>query len=662
MKNKNSHSSKTRFHALCVQILLLAALFFSSAQAQEKNYVPGQVIVKLKPNIVDFPSGVKRLPLSSVAFNSEALRDELSRRGTGEIEKVFETKAAGDTIGVHLRTGAPVRIIDQSQVFVVILPETADIKAAVEKLESLPVVAYAHPNYVAKITGSVPNDDPSGQYMLFQSSDKDVDAYDASKTSAWDITTGSSNVKIGIIDTGIEHTLADLGGSIGSSSKVLDGWYRTGLTDTQDIHGHGTAVASIAAALTNNGTGMAGVAGGWGGISQNMGARLIPLRTSEYGNPSVYTLATAVNKAVEKGADMINISIATQKNNTLNQSCYNAFAQGAWIVAAMGNNGNSTTLYPAGLGGKDDGGFVMAVGATDNSDNLWVSSNTGDHIDFVGPGVAIKSLNHNNNIGNWTGTSFSAPIVSGIAALLLSYNANLTDQDIKELISRSADKVDDMQGADWTDEFGWGRVNALKALQKLQSPNTLTHVTVSGGMSSQLMWDTHTHSFFSWYGSNDLSTGAYSVKQYRVSKQISFSVSYSEPPEVWARMIGTTGWDDSNPNYQKPHINISNVTGTGCMVETYVYEVWTSSGQYVGFRPAAAKSAITAVEFVDHQCRAGGAERTVGLERKFECDFVQNLSLLHQFRAKLQLFVRRHDNEHELHRRRSRDSFERAVG
>lgn len=562
-------------------------MFGHFAYAQDAGFVAGEIIVKFKPGIIAFPQGSKRLPIASVTSRSPQVSALLQSFGATEIEKVFENTAPGDTVGYHIRTGAPVRIIDLSQIYTIILPASIDIPEAVKRFDNLPEVAYAHPNFIGHVTGSEPNDDPSGQYLLYQASDRDIDAYDPSGTAAWDITTGSSAVKIGIVDTGIEHVLADLGGSIGSGSKVLNGWYASGLSDTRDTNGHGTRIAGIAAALTNNGTGMAGVAGGWGGVSQNMGARLIPLRVGSSGNFNVNTFSTGISKAVEKGADIINMSSAFDNNNTLNETCYNAFAQGAVLVAAMGNDNSSTPKYPAGLGGKDDGGFVIAVGATDSTDNQWPSSNTGNHIDLVAPGADIKSLKLDGTIGTYNGTSYAAPVVSGITALLLSYNANLADQDFKALLSRSADKVPQMSGADWTSQHGWGRVNALKALQLLQSPNTLTHITVSGGLNSQLTWDTHKHTFFSWFGPNDLATAVYWVKQYRVYKNITFPSAYTQPPEVWARIVGTTGWDDSNPNYQEPHIGISSVTNTGCTVETYVYEVWNLSWQYVGFKPAA---------------------------------------------------------------------------
>lgn len=363
----------------------------------------------------------------------------------------------------------------------------------------------------------------------------------------------------------------------------------SGLSNTRDTQGHGTRVAGIAAALTHNGTGMAGVAGGWGGISQNMGARLIPLRVGSTGSFSVTSASQGIDQAVQKGADIINISFRySDQNQTLNQSCYNAFAQGVVTVAFMGNDGSNATKYPAGLGGKGDGGFVLAVGATDANDDHRPSSNTGNHIDVVAPGENIKSLSLTGTIIDFNGTSASTPVVSGISALLLSYNSSLTDRDVKELISRSADKVLQMDSADWTDKHGWGRVNALQALQLLEPPNVLSHVTVSGGMSSQLTWNTHQHTFYNWFGPNDLNSGVYTVKQYRVYKSIAFPLEYSELPQVWARIIGTTGWGASNPNYQYPHVAVvpGTLTNTGCTVETYVYEVWNTLGQYLGYKPA----------------------------------------------------------------------------
>jgi hypothetical protein len=218
-------------------LIFVVSLYALSLQAQD--FVKGQLIVKFKPGVLDFPVGAKRVPVSAIALNSESVANHLQNIHAMEIEKVFTKKAPGDTIGYHVRTGERVRIIDQSQVYVIALPEDADIPRLVKELSNLPEVEYAHENYIGSTTGSMPNDDPSGQYFLFQSSDKDIDPYDPANTSAWDITRGNNSVKIGIIDSGIEHVLDDLGQSIGPNSKVLDGWHWSGLSDTRDTYGQG---------------------------------------------------------------------------------------------------------------------------------------------------------------------------------------------------------------------------------------------------------------------------------------------------------------------------------------------------------------------------------------------------------------------------------------
>ena len=116
--------------SVLVFVFFLLLLCVTTLPAQE--FVKGEVVVKFKPGIIDFPQGSKRLPISAISLNSPAVANRLQNLNATELEKIFFEKAPGDTIGYHVRTSQPVRIIDQSQVYVIILPEEADIPAVVK--------------------------------------------------------------------------------------------------------------------------------------------------------------------------------------------------------------------------------------------------------------------------------------------------------------------------------------------------------------------------------------------------------------------------------------------------------------------------------------------------------------------------------------------------
>jgi subtilisin family serine protease len=260
---------------------------------------------------------------------------------------------------------------------------------------------------------------------------------------AWNVTTGSPSVVVAIIDTGVHATHPDL------ASNMVPGWnFVKSNSDTSDVLGHGTAVAGVIAAAGNNGIGVAGVS--WQ-------SRMMPLVVVDENDLAAYSnIAEAIQYAADRGVRLINISIGGgAQSPTLQSAVDYAWSKGALIFASAMNNGASDPYYPAACN------HVMAVSATDSSDHLASFSNYGNWIAISAPGAGILTTANGGGYAYWFGTSFSSPIVAGVAALSLAVNPSLTNAELLTILEKSAD---DIGPPGYGASFGWGRVNAFKAV------------------------------------------------------------------------------------------------------------------------------------------------------------------------------------------------------
>jgi subtilisin family serine protease len=301
-----------------------------------------------------------------------------------------------------------------------------------------PHVKFVEENFIAS-GGSVPNDPTyASQWHLPK----------ISAPQGWDISTGSSVVDIAIIDSGVDPNHPDLAG------KLLPGYnFLNGTNDTHDVLGHGTAVAGTAAAISNNGIGVSSLA--W----KNPIMPLVVLDASDYASYS--NIASAITYAVDHGVRVINVSIGgTSSSSTLQNAVNYAWSKGALVFASAMNKANSTPNYPAACAN------AIAVASTDSNDNRSSFSNYGTWITISAPGSYIYTTNNGGGYGAWNGTSFSSPLTAGLAALVLSVNSSLTNQQVRDIILQNAD---DLGTAGFDQYFGNGRINVIKSLQAAQS-------------------------------------------------------------------------------------------------------------------------------------------------------------------------------------------------
>jgi thermitase len=215
----------------------------------------------------------------------------------------------------------------------------------------------------------------------------------------WQITTGNRETLVAVLDTGIDQNHEDLSGKV-----VVEVNFTDSLTSS-DVHGHGTHIAGIIAADSNNGIGIAGIAP----ESQLMNVKV----ADDKGRCQALTVAKGIIWAVNNGASVINISIELEQPSPELEDAINyAWSQGTVIVAAAGNEGSQSPVYPAFYEN------CIAVTAIKQDDNLAPLSNYGDWVDIAAPGFNIYSTLPDNSYGYKSGTSFATAYVSGIAALL----------------------------------------------------------------------------------------------------------------------------------------------------------------------------------------------------------------------------------------------------
>lgn len=300
-----------------------------------------------------------------------------------------------------------------------------------ENLSRAPGVESAEYNYVRQLD-FVPND------PLF---DKEYGLKRPGYPKAWNKTRGKKGVRIGIVDSGIAARHPDLRGKIAAKRDFVS--LSSGANDEV---GHGTHVAGIAAAATNN---RRGVAGGCPNCEL-----LVAKSVGTFGGSDA-EIAKGINWSVNNGADVVNLSLGgPQRSATLERAVNRAWNRGAVVVAAAGNDGDATRNYPAAYP------KVIAVGATNASDRRARFSNRGRWISVTAPGVGILSTVPGNSYERQTGTSMASPNVAGLAGLLASQNRS--NAQIRWLIQNTAVDLGP-RGKD--PYYGHGRISAARAVR-----------------------------------------------------------------------------------------------------------------------------------------------------------------------------------------------------
>lgn len=400
------------------------------------DYVPGRLLVKFKDGIV-----------------TSAAADILADHGARYLTNLYA-----------------------SEVQLAAIPEGQELALAAQ-LNADPRVEYAEPDYIYWALGA-PNDPHYSKqwaHPLMQSA------------AAWDIHTGSTTVVIAVIDSGVDTGHPDLAG------KIVTGYdFVANDSDPRDENGHGTHVAGIAAAITHNSVGVAGMS--WG-------ARIMPVRVLDAsGSGTSSNIISAINWASSHGAKVLNLSLGGPYYSVYVQNAVTAAHNaGSLVIAAMGNCRTAgggcavanPTSYPAAYNN------VMAVAATGPgpTETYAYYSQYGSHCDIAAPGGAMTYLHDPNGIYSTMptytvdmtgdgfylnydylqGTSMAAPYVSGLAALIWSVAPSSTPAQVQQTMQNTAV---DLGAAGWDVNYGHGRINALAALQSVTlTPPVLSSIS-----------------------------------------------------------------------------------------------------------------------------------------------------------------------------------------
>ncbi|KAA3598322.1 MAG: T9SS C-terminal target domain-containing protein [Calditrichaeota bacterium] len=425
-------------------LILFPSLIFAS------DYVEGRVIFKLK-NSIETQQGQNAL---------HKTQNFLSDFGVFEITPIFPHHQ----IKRELKNGELAKIYEAK------INVSFSAKDISEKVSNLKGIAFAEPRFINKIS-ETPNDP---QF----SSQNHLPVINA--TQAWDIQHTDGAVLVGITDTGVDLDHPDLQANIWQNTDEIagnnidddnngyiddvNGWDFAGNSpganpdnDPTDNHGHGTHTSGDVAAVTNNGTGVAG-------ISWN--AKIMAVKAGP-GNSDITHGYEAVAYAAENGAEIINCSWGNNNYTLLGEEVVAyAHSLGSAIVAASGNFNSQTPQTPAIFDG------VLQVSATTDADQKASFSNYNNFVDISAPGQSILGTALNGNYTNSSGTSFSCPITSGVLALVKAQNPTWTNRQVLEQVRVSSDEnfYTVIGNSAYTEKLGFGRLDAQRALT-IQSPS-----------------------------------------------------------------------------------------------------------------------------------------------------------------------------------------------
>jgi serine protease len=425
--------------------IIISVLFYNLT-----GYASGNLQIIHNGNLIYFAHTVvvkyKNLPGQNLTKASN-IESRISR-----LLKDYNVKSVSRTFSIENNDAQRIGL---DKIMTVNYSKNLDPLYAAAKMKELPGIEWAEPKYIRRID-FVPNDtsyNSTSQWNLFQ----------INSQSAWDISKGDTSVIIGIVDTGVDWPHPDIRANM---------WYGIGydfggLNGTPDNNPiednpyHGTFVAGVASAVTNNITGIASI-----GFNTHLMAVKVAredVKDSVTGEPYIVYGFKGIVYAADHGAKVINCSWGGSGYSNMEQEViYYAISKGALVVAAAGNDNLNEKFYPASYDG------VLSVAATSLNDIKASFSNFGYNVDVSAPGQNIYSTWQPDTYTHGSGTSFSTPLVSGLAGLVFARFPNYSPLQVAEQIRVNSDNID-AKNPGYQNLLGYGRIDAYKTLNNTNS-------------------------------------------------------------------------------------------------------------------------------------------------------------------------------------------------
>jgi hypothetical protein len=419
-----------------MKYILILLLISSSLFAQEDL---NEIYVKLKLSNFNARNNTSKVQINSELFFLEP-------QTLAEINKVSRPFYRAKTKGLN-------------RVYVFSFGDNAQINELISQIKSNPAVELVERKRIRKIIAT-PNDPRVGDQWFL----KKVQAF-----SAWDVAIPSGIIKVAVVDNAIQTTHPDL------AANMLAGYDASDLDNDpnppNNNFSHGTHVAGIVSAVTNNSIGISAAA--------NNRVKILPIKaTPDNGNPNgIYTGYEGIQWAIDNNANVISLSWGGGGYSQIEQDIIDqAHAKGIVVLAAAGNENDENLSYPASYN------HVISVASVDNNDSKSSFSSYGTSVDISAPGLGILSTIPTNQYASFNGTSMATPLVASICGYLLSGYPTLTPDEVEQLIKKTSDDIS-TQNPTFNNKLGAGRINMYKLIACKSSNLGEVSIAASGSLS-----------------------------------------------------------------------------------------------------------------------------------------------------------------------------------
>jgi Subtilase family/Secretion system C-terminal sorting domain len=450
----------------------------------------------------------------------------------------------------------------------------------------------SHPNFYMNNSISTVDPEYGNQWSLLNTGQHSgIVGADIRIEQAWQITKGDPNIKIAVLDNGVQLNHPDLQANLLPGFDAIGGGTAGGATGAAS---HGTNCAGIIGAIADNNIGIAGIA---------PNCKILPVRISEGNNINIAAATAGLNWAVDNGASVISNSWGG-----IRELASDLFEIAVNRATTIGRGGKGCLLFFA--TGNEDVGVswpailpnVMSVGAINmfnqrksftSSDNEQWGSNYGERVDYVAPSPKITTLTINSGVRNdFRGTSAATPHAAGIAALLLSVNPNLTLAEARKLLDYSCNKVGaycydwttaqpNRPNSGWNEQTGYGRLNAYNAVQLARPGVTISNPTYNVAAQSNSQVTGNIGVVFGGLSCPaTIPFGIYFFRRYEVLANITYPTTIN--PII---VCSSNGISQANPSAGQRWAEAINVTNTSATLRTFVYIGYSSNGANLGWVP-----------------------------------------------------------------------------